>query len=809
MAQVFEGVKVVDFSWGMAGSIATMVLSDFGAEVIKVEPPGGDPFRTHPASLMWNRGKRSVVLDLKTPQGQEKARELALQADVVVVSFRPGVAERLGIDYETLSARRPDLVYCSLTGFGPKGRYAGYKGYEGLVAARSGRFMDFAGQANREGPHYGAVQSASHSAAMAIVRGATAALYVRDRTGQGQKVETSLLQTIATYDQSDWIFWQMMLKDPERFPENPFADPHRVGLPGYVATCTKDGQWLQMANVVRRPFHAAIQALGLSHIYEDPRLKTAPMLTDEAKYDLRELMLERIQEKTLDEWMDLFINHATDVAAEPFMSTAEGMRHPQVVHNGHVQHVQDPLVGEMKQLGVLALLSETPGNIKGPTPDPGQHTQEVLSQLNGAKPVPRANGTHPLPKHPLEGVTIIDQTTVLAGPLGCAMVAELGARVIRVEPPGMDWMRENYQGVTALRSQAATEGMCINLKTPEGQEMHHKLLAQADVLVHNMRPGTPERVGTGYEQATRINPKLVYVYAAGYGSTGPYSHRPAMHPIGGAVCGGALAQAGRDAIPPPDRPLTPKEITEVSRMFVRGNAPGPDENTSMVIATAVMMGLYARERTGKSQYIETTMLGANTYANADDFFWYEGRPPRTLPDAQGYGLHALYRLYRAQQGWVFLACPFEEEWRALCRTIQRDDLLKDPRFATSEARTANDDALAQELQSVFVTRSPREWEDILAPADVACIQAEDRGSYHFFVEDSHIKDNGFTTDVETIRFGTLWRHSPLLNFSRTPGRTGPAPLKGQHTSAVMRELGYGEKEISDFKARGVVDWEEP
>ena len=555
MAQLFEGVKVVDFSWGMAGSVATMVLSDFGADVIKVEPPNGDPFRTHPTSLMWNRGKRSVTLDMKTPQGREQARDLALQADVVVVSFRPGVAERLGIGYETLSVQRPDLVYCSLTGFGPKGRYADYKGYEGLVGARSGWFMHFTGQTDREGPRYGAVQTASHAAAMAIVRGAAAALYVRDRTGQGQKVETSLLQTITSYDFQDWVFWQMMMRDPERFPEDPWADPRRLSQPGYVSARTKDGRWIQLANLVIRPFRASIQALGLGHIFEDPRFKAAPMLLEEDKYTLRDMILERIQEKTLDEWMDLFINHAPDVAVEPFMAAAEGMKHPQVVHNGHVQDVQDPRVGEMKQLGVLALLSETPGSIKGPAPDPGQHTQEVLEQLNGARPVSRANGSRPLPKHPLEGITVIDQTTVLAGPLACTLLAELGARVIRVETPEGDWMRENHYGIATQRTMAGTEGMCINLKTQEGQEMHHRLVAQADVLVHNMRPGTPERIGIGYEQATRINPKLVYVYAAGYGSTGPYSHRPAMHPIGGAVCGGALAQAGRDVIPPPDKSL--------------------------------------------------------------------------------------------------------------------------------------------------------------------------------------------------------------------------------------------------------------
>ena len=136
----------------------------------------------------------SVVLDLENAEDQEKARRLSLQSDVVIESFTPGATSRMGIDYETLRALRPDLVYVSLTGWGQKGPYAHYKPYEGAVAAKIGRMMVFSGQANRPGPHYAAVQTATHAANMGAVRGIIAALHVRDKTGQGQKVETSLMQ---------------------------------------------------------------------------------------------------------------------------------------------------------------------------------------------------------------------------------------------------------------------------------------------------------------------------------------------------------------------------------------------------------------------------------------------------------------------------------------------------------------------------------------------------------------------------------------------------------------------------------------
>ena len=507
---VLEGVVVLDFTQGMPGSVATMALSDFGAEVIKIEPPGGERFRAWPASLQWNRGKKSVVLDLKTSEGCEKVQRLVQEADVVIESYRPGVTKRLGIDYETLSTGRPDLVYCSLTGFGPKGPYNRCKGYEGVVAAKSGWMMAFAGQNGREGPNYVVVQNASHAAAMAIVRGVIAALYVRDKTGQGQKVETSLLQTITPFDNEDWLLWQMMMKDPEGFPEDRWLreQPHV----GYSAACTKDGRWIQLGSIVERSFRTTIHALGLDFIYEDPRFKTAPVLTDEDREILREMMLKQIRGKTLDEWMDIFVNQTSDVAAEPVMTAEEGMKHPQVLHNGHIQEVDDPRVGKMLQLGPLALLRETPGSLNGPAPDVGQHTREVIGRLNGVSTKVSPGVRRPLPSYPLEGITLLDLSTFIVGPLACALVAELGARVIRIETLEGDYLRWSGVGRFGLmphRTMAGTEGLSLNLKTPEGREIIHKLATKADILVHNMRPGAPERVGIGYEQLRQINPRLI------------------------------------------------------------------------------------------------------------------------------------------------------------------------------------------------------------------------------------------------------------------------------------------------------------
>ena len=808
MAQVFDGITVLDFTRGMPGGIATMVMSDFGAEVIKVEAPSDEKFRKSPGAIQWNRGKKSVILDLKTPEGQEKAHKLARLSDVVIESFRPGVTRRLGIDYANLGANHPELVYASLTGFGAEGPYANYKGYDAVVAAKTGRMMMFAGQNTREGPNYVVVKGVCHSAATALIRGITTALYLREKTGRGQMVETSMLKTITTYDHISWIHGQMIAKDPETHPPDPRVGIGRPNPTGYLPARTRDGRWIQLGNIVERLFRSMMHSLELDFLYDDPRYKTAPFLAEEHVASLERIMLEKIQEKNLDDWMDLFAGEASDVAAEPYMTSEAALDHPQILHNGHVGTVHHSGVGEMRQLGPMVIMAETPGSAKGPAPEPGQHTDEVLARLEMVTK-PAAKGTHnPMPKIALEGVTLLDLGTVINGPLGCALMAELGVRVIRIEALDGDWGRQGLQGISVQRTMAGSEGVCLNLKTSEGQEIMHKLAAKADLLLHSMRPGAPERTGIGYEQLSKINPNLIYLYAGGYGSTGPYSHRPSMAPIAGAVSGGGVAQMGRDSFPPQEQPMTIDEIIAVSTQLKRANDGTADHTTAMVNSVGLVLGLYARERTGKAQYVESTMIAANAYANADDFYWHQGKDSRRLPDRDGYGLDALYRLYRAKGGWVFLACPFEEEWQALCKAIGRPDLLEDTRFSTRTAREKHDDALIEELTRVFSASEPLKWEKLLTNADVACVKAEDRGMYHFFNEDSHVRENGFLQQVEATRHGEFWRYTPVVGFSATEGKAGPAPLRGEHTRPVLKELGYTDDQIQEYKQRGIVDWEE-
>ena len=818
MAGPCTGLTVLDFSLGMPGAICTLVMADYGAEVIKVEPPGGDPFRFQPAWISWNRGKKGIVLDLNTAEGREQAIQLAGEADVLVESFRPGDMADWGLDYDTLSQLYPRLVYCSITGFGQKGPLRRVKGYEGVVAAKAGRMLNLQGQPNREGPVYSAVYTGSWHASQAAVRGILSALRIQDMTGKGQWVQTSILQSLsAPHDNnagpSGLISRQLQRMDPVRFPSRAGGTRGHSSI-GYIPVRTKDGKWLQHAH--QRVYHTEghLKVIGLGHLLQDERFRKVNALTTQNRELLRREILKAQLTKTLDEWMDIYIKHG-DIAAEPYRTSVEAMDHPAVVANTPPGVVEVPRVGAMRQLGLLVDLKDTPGQIGGPAPDLGQHTAEVVARLS--RPARHANGGRatgaegPMLAHALEGVTILDLASVQAAPMGSTFLADLGARVIKVDPT--DEQQEEGRRSTAVqiaepRVYSGKEGIMLDLKTREGKEIAHRLIAKADIILHSYRLGVSERLGVDWETCRKINPRAVYVWMGTYGEKGDYGRRPGAHPIPGSVMGGPMRQMGRGMPPPPEQKMDIKEIVEATRWIMKSNW-GPDQNTSGALATAMMLGLRSRDATDKGQHIHVTMLNANSWANADEYFDYAGRPPYQVPDEELFGLHALYRLYPAAEGWVFLACLFDEEFKTFCQTVGREDLLTDRRFATREARLKNDDDLISELSGLFATQPAADWEELLTRTDVACVRADETEEGAFYAEHPHAKANALSVEVEHPVIGKYLRFGAMVEFSLTPGLYRTSIQIGQHTKPLLREMGYDDQQIEDFGQRGVVQWADP
>ncbi|MBI3744854.1 MAG: CoA transferase, partial [Chloroflexi bacterium] len=331
MPRPCDGLRVVDFTHSYPGALATMVLADAGAEVIHIEPPGGDPVRKHYAWPMWLRGKKSVLLDLKRPAERDEARKLAAQADVVVESWRPGVADRLGVGYSDLAKGNPGLVYCGITGYGPRGPLAQRRAYEHEVHAKTGRTDMFWGMypPKADGPIYSSQPLLSYCAAMLAIQGTLAALVVRQACGKGQKVETTLLQALTCYDLMGFLTYQLAEQTGEVIRRGYPGG----GIPPYMTARSKDGHWLQFANLTVDTLRNFLRVTELQPRLKEPRFADVPKyanLDDESAF--HRVVLERIQTKTRDEWMKIFIEN--DCAAEPFRTTQQGLQHPQAIHNG-------------------------------------------------------------------------------------------------------------------------------------------------------------------------------------------------------------------------------------------------------------------------------------------------------------------------------------------------------------------------------------------------------------------------------------------------------------------------------------------
>ena len=808
MPAILSGLRVIDFTQGMAGSLATMLLADNGADVVKVEPPGGDPYRKLPAWIMWNRGKRSVVLDLSLDEGRESARALALGADVVVENGRLAELGGPGLGYESLAHENPRLVYCSITGLGSTGQYADLPPYEGLVAARSGDYLQVAGWLQREGPAYRARPNGSYGAAHLATQGIVAALRAREHIGVGQRVETSLYQGLTCYDAGSSLNRQVALglSDVELPPASGTVSiMGRIAIPYLVARC-KDGQWMQMTNMAARLFPSWMRAIGLGDIFDDPRFQGAPFnMEDEHRETLRRMVLERMLEKTFDEWIEIFTEG--DVAGDRFVTTQQAMDHPQFRALDAVVAIDDPTVGPTEQIGPLAYFSETPSVIGVPAPRLGEHTAEVLAEAESRPraPMPAGNGDGPALTRPLEGMLVIDFASWLAAPLGTALVADLGARVIKVEPLTGDEFRFSSMGLG--RTFQGKESLVVDLKREEGKALMRRLLERADGLLHNMRGEAPQRLGIDYDSVRAISPSIVYLYAGSYGSTGPGAGRAAFHPIGGALSGGVLWQLGNNNQPPPnDVQLTLDEVIAQSEALLAANEGSPDVTSAISVGTAMALGLFAKERTGAGQYIETRMLVANGYICSDDFIRYEGKPPRLEVDEYLRGTHALHRLYETADGWCFVDVQLEPEWAAFCGALGREQLASDPRFLDEATRLRHDDQLVALLGLAFRELPADEWERAMQAEGAPCVRADVREASDFFLADPAVAENGFIAAVEGRLTGKMMRQGTAVGLSRTPGRAEPAAAFGENGPDILEELGYSAAEGRELHEGGVIAW---
>ena len=808
MTDALAGLRVVDLSWGLAGALTTLVLGDYGAEVLRVEPPDGDVLRGEPAYPLWGRNKRSVALDLRLASARATARRLVERADIVVASFRPATATRLRLAYDDFADQHPGLVYASITGFGRHGRYANLKGYEGVVMAKMGGMGHVTGMAPRPGPAFPAVPYASYSAAHAALLGILAALYVRERTGRGQLVEASLAQALAAHDPWEWFLRVLCTKYPQAFTPVPPYSARGVPTQGFafrlLVCLARDGRWLQFSQTSPHLFREFMEVLGLAWMFDDPRWKTAPDFeTEEERERFWEILLEAARTRTVAEW-DAVFRERPNVWAECFRTTREAMDHPQLRHNGQVIAVDDPHVGPTEQLAPFVVMSATPGRVRAPAPAPGEHTAATLDAVtSGTLVPPDARPAGALPRRPLDGVTVLELGLWYAAPYGPALLADLGARVIKIEPIAGEPMRYimPVADAGAIKMLQGKESVAVALDAPEGRAIVQRIAERVDLVLVGYRGGVAERLGVDYATLSRANPRLVYLAAPGYGTDGPCARKPAYAPTIGVATGIGLFQAGPSIPSGPDLVMADVKTASIRLNWAAQAPANADGCSALGVATALLLGLVARERTGTGQAMLTSMLGTTLLAVSDDALAYAERPPRRVPDPMLHGFSALYRLYETADGWLFLAAPKAREWEALAPLV---GLADDARFATPAARASNDAVLAEALATVFRTQSAGEWERTLMAADVAGVEVAPGPMPRVVIEEPWFREAGFLTDVEHPTFGPHARLAPLVTLALTPGEVGPAPVLGQHTESVLRELGYDDAAVTALAARKVV-----
>lgn len=600
MAGVLDGIRVIDFGQYIAGPMAAMLLGDQGADVIRVDPPGGPRWDT-PANATWNRNKRSIVLDLKQDADRDTARQLIAGADVVIENFRPGVMDRLGVGAAAVTAANPRLIYCSLPGFGADDPRAQVRAWEGVLGAATGAYRMHGGRIEGERPVYTVIPYSSAYGAFLCAVSVAMALNARARSGQGQRVEIPLYD--ATFSV---VGARGLLVNGQPVPEPAFNWSRQLPC--------KDGRWfMYVANNKR--FEAFIKHIGMDQ-WRDAKLPPAELAQ---KFD------EVMRTRTAKEWEDI----VADIGSEGVIchSSAEWLQHPQALESKIIADYDDPLLGRFRGPGINARLSVTPGTVRRPRPKNDEHRTEILKAVTAGRPAPVADGNEVL-RAALQGVKVVDLCIVLAGPTCGRTLAEFGADVVKIDSPHVRTVLRHNDINRAKRS------ILIDLKTSEGLDIFWKLVDQADVVLQNFRTGVAEKLGIDYQRVRARRPDIVYGSMNTFGHLGPYAGRPGHEQLGQAVSG---MQVRYGSAKPATAPFAAN-----------------DYGTGLMACYGVALALLHRRRTGEGQFVDSALAYTATMLQSALLQNYPGKQWNEPHGQEALGSGPLHRMYQAADGWLFL-----------------------------------------------------------------------------------------------------------------------------------------------------------
>jgi crotonobetainyl-CoA:carnitine CoA-transferase CaiB-like acyl-CoA transferase len=802
-------VKVLDLSWGVAGPITSMLLADSGADVIRIESPHRDPVRDEVAYRVWHRGKRSAVVDLESLAQREAFLRHAANADVLLESFEPGVTTRLGIDEPTLRALNPRLIYCSITGYGPDGSNAHRPAYDSLVAARTGLQWDQRGwpgtahnriagapipmddievpdfpasRFNQDGPAFVRSTWPSLGAAFLAGAGIASALRAREVNGLGDHVQTSLLQGAMAAAGPTW----MRAEHPDAPGFYMWVADRRA--PEGLFECA-DGRWVHFWTIRPTLVLEAAEAdvLPIEGEKDDMRSGSGVRIGMGAEdlivlYHYYPLLAEAFRKFPSEEWVAF--GAARNLGIALVRSPEEALQDRALLDQGCVVEVDDPDIGPIRHAGVLLEFSDTAARVRGPAPRHGEHTDDIIDHAPSPSPAPVTSGAVAL-RGPLEGITVLDFGLGVAGPWGGRVLADMGATVIKINA-----LHDGYWTRTSLglSTNWGKRSIALDLKHPDARPVLEELIARADVLAHNMRPGAAERLGIGYDALHTRFPQLIYCHTRGF-DDGPRSLQPGTDQTANALAGtefedGACHLGG-------------------APLWSRVNMG--DTGNGYLWAIAVIQALYHRERTGRGQKVGTAIINAcllNTsfvYSRADGS---AVRRPRI--DLHQRGLTALHGLYRLEDAWLCVAILREDAWPDLCDALEAPGLRDDPRFATADARARNDSDLRAAFEPLFAHRTSDEIVPAFGKRRLPCEISSTTFPIELF-DDPEIARRGWITQARIPGVGRLEEPVRLVDLAANAGPAVSPPCQaGQHTREILAELGVDEATIAKLIDSGVV-----
>jgi crotonobetainyl-CoA:carnitine CoA-transferase CaiB-like acyl-CoA transferase len=784
---VLSGLKVLDLSWGIAGPMTTMLMGDHGAQVTKIEPPGGDRFDVQLGYRVWGRGKARETIDLKSKEGLNRFLALADEADVVIESFSPGTVEKLGVDYATLSARNPRLVYCSISGYGRDNSHSNRPAYDALVAARTGLLWEQRGWPEgadhhiarqegfapdeqipyewtqgpaRPGPVFPASRWPSLGAFFAASLGMAAALRVREITGRGQYVETSLLRGALA---AGWAVWQRAA--------NPDAPNYATWVfnsrspKGHFLTA--DRKWVhEWAPNPRFTIESVLSGPSreLNVQFDPDRWGMGPE-TLLIMGHFQEAMAEHVAQKDAAFWLE-----ASRIAGMPLQvcrPVEEALNDPLMLADGCVQERVDPELGPIREVGAVYRLSRC---------DPNKIDDAHPARL---KALPRQIS------QPLEGIRVLDFGMAVAGPYGTQLLSDLGAEVIKIGTLNDAYWHSTSVGATCNRGKRSIQ---LDLKQPRAMEIVRRIVAKSDIVQHNMRYSAAQKLGIDYESLKSVKPDLIYCHTRGH-ERGPRETLSGNDQTAAALAGiqyedGAIAAGG-------------KPMWSLTSFGDTGNG--------FVSAIGMIHALMHRDRTGEGQFVDTSIVYASFLNMSYTFAFPDGTgPKRVRLDKDQLGLTALYRLYETAEGWLCLAITTQAEWAGLCQALEAATLRDDPRFATAEARAENDEALAAQLTPIFKSRAAAEWMTRLDLAGAPAEISDPEFSLKMF-DDPEFKANKWVVGFPHPLLGYAEQAGLFFDLSETPGVVqGPPLISGADTRHILHEYGYSDAEIESLIADKIV-----